>query len=127
MTTAKRTSKGAPTVRRMVSILTVAVAVAGALATTASPAVAATAAFTRTDIQVGANPRSIAVGDFNRDGKPDLAVANYGSDTVSIRLGDGAGRFTAAPDLPIIGGHNGVLSRLSALRGGGRLQQRLQA
>jgi FG-GAP-like repeat/FG-GAP repeat len=37
---------------------------------------------------------SIAVGDFNGDGKLDLAVTNYGSNTVSILLGDGTGNFT---------------------------------
>ena len=30
---------------------------------------------------------SVAIGDFNGDGKQDLAVANLGSGTVSIRLG----------------------------------------
>jgi hypothetical protein len=29
---------------------------------------------------------SVAVGDFNGDGRPDLAAANYGSDTVSVLL-----------------------------------------
>jgi hypothetical protein len=38
----------------------------------------------------------VAVGDFNGDGKLDLAVANEGSNTVSILLGDGTGNFTAA-------------------------------
>jgi hypothetical protein len=32
------------------------------------------------------NPRSIAVGDFNSDGKPDLAVANYKDNNVSVLL-----------------------------------------
>ena len=39
---------------------------------------------------------SVAVGDFNRDGKLDVAVANNGSNNVSILLGDGAGRFGLA-------------------------------
>ena len=43
----------------------------------------------------GTNPRSVAVGDFNGDGKQDLALANYGSDNVSILLGDGTGNFGA--------------------------------
>ena len=44
----------------------------------------------------GLNPFSVAVGDFNGDGKPDLAVANYGSNTVSVLLGNGDGTFQAA-------------------------------
>ncbi|MGA7155862.1 MAG: FG-GAP-like repeat-containing protein [Acidobacteriaceae bacterium] len=44
----------------------------------------------------GSYPESIAVGDFNSDGKLDLAVANDSSNTVSILLGKGDGTFTAA-------------------------------
>ena len=36
------------------------------------------------------------MGDFNGDGKQDLAVANGGSNNVSILLGDGAGSFSPA-------------------------------
>ena len=32
----------------------------------------------------GTNPRSVAVGDFNGDGKQDLAVANDASNNVSV-------------------------------------------
>jgi hypothetical protein len=54
---------------------------------------------TATSVGLGANPSSVAVGDFNADGKPDLAVANFGSDNVenvSILLGNGNGTFQAA-------------------------------
>jgi hypothetical protein len=44
----------------------------------------------------GSNPVSVAVGDFNRDGVPDLAVANNGSNNVSVLLGTGDGTFQAA-------------------------------
>jgi hypothetical protein len=44
---------------------------------------------------------SAAVGDFNGDGIPDLAVANYGDGTVSILLGNGDGTFTPAADSPV--------------------------
>jgi hypothetical protein len=40
---------------------------------------------------VGADPRGLAVGDVNGDGKPDLAVATHFG--VSVFLGDGAGGF----------------------------------
>ncbi len=52
-------------------------------------------------ITVGSAPDGIAVGDFNGDGKLDLAVANEGSNTVTILLGNGDGTFTQAPSSPI--------------------------
>jgi hypothetical protein len=50
----------------------------------------------------GSAPSSVAVGDFNGDGKPDLAVANHGESNdngagVSVLLGKGDGSFGAAP------------------------------
>lgn len=43
--------------------------------------------------EVGVGPFSVAVGDFNADGVEDLAVANSGSNDVSVLLGLGDGRF----------------------------------
>jgi len=48
----------------------------------------------RVNYAVGSRPVSIAVGDFNADGRPDLAVANISSNTVSILLGNGGGGGT---------------------------------
>ena len=46
------------------------------------------------DYPVGTGPYSIAVGDFDRDGRLDLVVANYPvDDTVSVLLGNGDGTF----------------------------------
>jgi hypothetical protein len=44
----------------------------------------------------GANPRAIAIGDFNHDGAPDLAVANDSSADISILIGNGDGTFRKA-------------------------------
>jgi hypothetical protein len=43
-------------------------------------------------------PASVIAGDFNADGKVDLAVANSGNNTVSILLGRGDGTFGIRPD-----------------------------
>lgn len=53
-----------------------------------------------TVLTVGTNPRLIAIGDYNKDGKQDLAIAITNSNIVSIRLGDGAGGFTGSMDVP---------------------------
>ena len=39
---------------------------------------------TKVDFATGTNPISLAIGDINGDGKPDLAVANYLDNTVSV-------------------------------------------
>jgi FG-GAP-like repeat len=50
---------------------------------------------------VGAKPDAVVVGDFNADGKPDIAVANAGSSNVSILLGSGEGAFLAPRNLDL--------------------------
>src|SRR5262249_49900732 len=54
-----------------------------------------------TNYAVGASPVSVAVGDFNGDGKQDLAVANYNDNTVSILLNTGTGSFAAATNFSV--------------------------
>ncbi|MEG4805020.1 DUF4347 domain-containing protein [Microcoleus sp. ARI1-B5] len=44
-----------------------------------------------TNFGSGINPKAIAAGDFNGDGKPDLATAGS---NISILLGDGTGSFS---------------------------------
>jgi hypothetical protein len=65
--------------------------------------------------QTGPVPYSIAVADFNGDGKADLAVADAGSNTVTVLLGRGDGSFVTAaspatgtsPNYAAVGDFNG--------------------
>ena len=50
---------------------------------------------------MGAFPRSVAIGDFNGDGKADLVSANGNSDNVSVLLGNGAGSFASAVNFAV--------------------------
>src|SRR4051812_36902244 len=85
----------------------------------ASPAAAATheTSFTSPpDVALGpqAAPEEIALGDFNLDGRQDLAAADFKNDTVHIRLGDGDGSFSDAgsiggvadPETVVVGDFN---------------------
>src|SRR4029453_3290703 len=48
----------------------------------------------RTNFGAGSTPSSVAVGDFNSDGKPDLALANQVPvGAVSVLPGNGSGSF----------------------------------
>ena len=58
------------------------------------------------DFSAGSLPISVAIGDLNGDGRQDLAVANNGSNNVSVLLGTGSGSFTAASGSPFSAGIN---------------------
>jgi hypothetical protein len=59
---------------------------------------------------VGTNPFVIVTGDFNGDGKLDMAVANVDSSDVSILLGNGDGTFQPAKNIAIAGGFGPIVT-----------------
>jgi hypothetical protein len=63
------------------------------------------AAFEELAIPVGNEPGPVAVADLNRDGKPDIVVANTASESMTVLLGDGRGHFQPAPGSPFPVGH----------------------
>src|SRR3954471_24082190 len=51
-------------------------------------------------LPTGDRPYRLASADFNADGLADLAVVNFGGNSLSIFLGDGLGGFAPAPGSP---------------------------
>ncbi|WP_263383328.1 FG-GAP-like repeat-containing protein [Granulicella arctica] len=58
--------------------------------------------FATTTYATGIEPTSIAVVDFNGDGLQDLAVTNYGSNTIGVLTGKGDGTFNAQVTFPSV-------------------------
>lgn len=52
------------------------------------------------DYVTGSHPWQVAAADLNADGSNDLVVANPGSDSFSVFLNDGTGRFPQRTDYP---------------------------
>ncbi len=66
-------------------------------------------AFTQT-LAAGEGPIAIAVTELNRDGTPDLCVANNEEATISVLLGRGRGAFATAFAVPTGDGPTGLAS-----------------
>ena len=52
-------------------------------------------------VPAGPHPTEMVAADFNRDGLPDLAVANHESTDLFVLLGDGKGGLRPAPGSPV--------------------------
>jgi FG-GAP-like repeat len=71
-------------------------------------------------LPVGRTPISFADADVNGDGKRDFAVANLGSDDVTILLGNGSGGFGAASGSPVPVGDGPIAIETADLNGDGK-------
>ena len=71
------------------------------------PASSSAGDFDRLIIPVGKDPGPIAIADVNHDGNPDIIVANFGDQTLTVLLGDGHRGFTPAPGSPFPAGPAG--------------------
>ena len=77
----------------------------------------------KVDFITGSRPTSVSIGDINGDGKPDLAVANYSSSTVSILLNttaNGATTPTFAPKVDFITGSRPTSVSIGDINGDGK-------
>ena len=69
----------------------------------------------------GTTPQAVAAGDFNGDGKPDLAVVNNGANSVSILLNNGNGTFPSTPSYTYSVGSSPSAIAVGDFNGDGKL------
>jgi len=73
----------------------------------------------KTDFHTGQTPASVAIGDLNADGKPDLVTSNWGYN-VSVLLGNGDGSFGTVTNYPSVYGNKKCVA-LGDFNGDGKL------
>ena len=69
-------------------------------------------------VPVGSEPVAMVAGDFNGDGREDLAVADFGSNEVDVLMSQGQGRL--APPVPYSVGQNPAALATGDFNGDGR-------
>ncbi|WP_341735371.1 FG-GAP-like repeat-containing protein [Microcoleus sp. CAWBG640] len=77
----------------------------------------------KVDFTTGDGPNNVSIGDFNGDGKPDLAVANLNSNTASILLNTtatGATTPTFATQVAFPTGTNPASASIGDINGDGK-------
>jgi hypothetical protein len=75
----------------------------------------------KVDFTTGESPQNIAIGDIDGDGKPDLAVANYDSSTVSVLRNTGTiGSVSFAAKVDIMTGSVSYCVAIGDIDGDGK-------
>jgi chitobiase/beta-hexosaminidase-like protein/VCBS repeat protein/FG-GAP repeat protein len=88
--------------RRAVRLSVLAAAMLGAASLLPQTALAQAVSFiARRDLQTGPGPQFVTTADLDRDGVPDLVVANSGAGTVTVLLGRGDGSFRPPRDFAV--------------------------
>lgn len=77
---------------------------------------------TKVDLTTETNPASVAIGDINGDGKPDLAAANYGSASLSLFRNTGSsGSVSFATKVNFTTGTTPISIAIGDMDGDGKL------
>jgi FG-GAP-like repeat len=71
------------------------------LSSLAAPPVADVSYIASRDYPVAGLPTGVASGDFNGNGKPDLATVNFSSNNVSVLINNGNGTYRPAVNYPV--------------------------
>lgn len=74
----------------------------------------------RIDFATGLLPRSVVIGDLDGDGKPDLAIPNFTSNTISLFRNTSSGAISFAAKVDLTTGNGPRLSRMGDLDGDGK-------
>ncbi len=78
----------------------------------------------KVDFTTGINPRGVNIGDFDGDGKPDLAIAHGGNPFMSVLRNNSSGgsiSFQAKVDFALAGGQSSVFLVNGDIDGDGKI------
>ncbi|MBZ5705192.1 MAG: FG-GAP-like repeat-containing protein [Acidobacteriia bacterium] len=91
----------------------------GVLGLLSAPALAQTYAFNAASFATGHNPQVVVNADLNGDGRPDLVIANFNDNTISVLIGNPDGSYQPHVDYAV--GTNPVAITVADFNGDGKM------